>query len=202
MCPFRSHISNKVPEIMQLFCRKMAILASKDTVDSNSLKSSFQRIFQNKKEKGNNKSATDCAKKSEKAQNGATSTTTQSKAKTSGVGPLIIDPVPDTPQKKMKQTVRNYMSYVNCSACRRYGPFLLSRRYKITTSRRPAPMAPRRAVRARGTPPVPWKFPRSCARTGHQSFPGRPPLAPISWPTLMRYIWQQHNVRLPSFFSS
>ncbi len=87
---------------MQLFCTKIAILASGDKADSTSLRISFQRVFQ-KKEVGK-KGASSTKTQTE----GPKVTSLQSKTGkvSSGVGPLIVEPPTNTPPKKMKQTVR------------------------------------------------------------------------------------------------
>ena len=106
MPPFRSHIDVKVPEVFQLFCYKVAILASKDTVDTNTLKTAFQRIFQKKdKAPAKKKQEAKATNATPNVSNGASMPMKGAKKGSSGVGPLIVDPLPQTTPKKMKQTV-------------------------------------------------------------------------------------------------
>ncbi len=110
---FRSHIVNKVPDTFQLFCQKLAMLASRGKADFNSLKTSFQRVFQKKQDttkkgSGNKKTPASAPVPHEKGDQDGPKVTTISEHKKalSGVGPLIVEPPSDAPPKKLKQTVR------------------------------------------------------------------------------------------------
>ena len=118
---YRSHIANKVPQLFQNFCVKIAQLASNDpSKDCGSLHTSFQRIFQKKQEGGKKKkedggnahkmrtekesAETKKQLKESKACGSKTSGDGHKKG-ASGVGPLTIDPPSSQPAKKLKQTV-------------------------------------------------------------------------------------------------